>query len=652
MILLIQKTRFDSTGGREQVSSGSFIRGVEMQKFRISNLADIEDIEKIPIEKRIPFCNTYDLLRYGTNINPDAPAISFISSGEDYLTHSQVCYKDFLYRVTQTANLFHDMGVGPEDVVSCLLPNLIETHLVLWGAQAAGVVNPLNFMLEPSSILNLCRAANTKVLVATGDDVNPDIWRKVMTIYRDLPSLKGVIRIKGPSDEKNGIYGYEDVIRKYGGNALDSRRAIDPQDTSSMLYTGGTTGAPKLAARTHFNEACMPFIANLCGMLNSGDTLLGGTPLFHALAHVASGTIAFAVGAHVLLLSPNGFRDTSIVRNIYRIIERYRAVGVFLVPTTLLMLIDTPIDGADISSLRWVNCGGSPLSAEIVNRWESKTNIKIVQCYGLTESIAFASQDPVHGERRIGSAGLRMPYVQEKILILDEKGNFIRDAQPDEIGSVCVKGPNIFKGYMDPDQNRKAWPQDKWLNTGDLGKQDSEGYFWLTGRSKELIRRGGHNIDPAIIEGPLYKLDGVLMGAAVAKPDPYAGEVVSVYVQLRENSNLTKEEILAYLKEHVGERAAIPKDIVIIENMPVTPVGKIFKPALHWDAVKRAYESELQVIRNLVEFLKVDVGEDKVHGSLASISLKPLQGVSLEDLETRIKEILLPYSVAFRIVVA
>jgi len=624
-----------------------------MEKFRISSLADIEEIEKVPIEERIPYFTTYDLLKYGMSIDPDAEALSFIASGEDYLSHVKVTYREFFQSVTRTANLFHGLGLGVHDVVSIILPNFPEFHYAYWGGEAAGIVNPLNYMLEPASILNLCKSAKTRILVVPGEGAgagSTDILRKVMAIRKDLPDLKAIIKIKGHSDEKDGIYAYDEVIDKCRADKLDSGRVISPRDISSMLYTGGTTGTPKLAVRVHFNEACIPFITNLYNQtLDPGETVLGCTPLFHTLAPVAAGTFAFSVGARVLMLSPFSFKDTAIVRNIFRIIEHYRATCTFLVPTMLFMMLDVPVDGADISSFRWVNCGGSPLSKEIIHRWEAKTRAKIVQCYGLTEATAFTSMDPLDGQRRVGSIGLRMPYFQQKIFVLDEKGSFVRETKPNEIGTICIKSPTIMMRYVDDDHNRRAWAKEGWLNTGDLGRQDPDGYFWLTGRSKELIRRSGHNIDPAVIEHPLYKLDGIQTAAAVAKPDPMAGEVVCLYVQLKKGYNLTKEEIMRYLEEHIGERAAIPKEIILTETIPLTPVGKIFKPALHWDAVKRAYESELSVLKEHLESCIVEVREDKAFGVLATITVRPGGKTEAGHIEKRIAEILSPYAVRYSI---
>ena len=165
-------------------------------------------------------------------------------------------------------------------MISYLLPNLPQTHYVLWGGEAAGIVNPINPLLEPATIAEICQAAGTKVLVALAEFPESKIWEKVIKIRNDLPNLKAIIRVMGPSDEKDGIYGYDEVIGRYNGEKLDSNRIIDPQDMASMYHTGGTTGTPKLAPHTHFNEAAMAYMFMQALSLDTGETCMCGLPLF------------------------------------------------------------------------------------------------------------------------------------------------------------------------------------------------------------------------------------------------------------------------------------------------------------------------------------------------------------------------------------
>ncbi|MBL7102417.1 MAG: acyl-CoA synthetase [Desulfobacteraceae bacterium] len=620
-----------------------------VERPRIATLADILEVEKIPIEQRLNFFNTYDMLRHGAAIDPEAPAISFFLSGADYTRPMRLTYREFLANVTRTANLFHDLGVGPGDVVSYLLPNLPQTHYILWGGEAAGIVNPINPMLEPSTIREICQAAGTKVLVALGEFEGSDIWEKVSIVRKDLPKLKAIIRVMGPGDEKEGIYGYDEAITGYKGDKLDSGRVIDPDDIASMYHTGGTTGTPKLAPHTHFNEAVMAFMVALATELKTEETTLCGLPLFHVNGTTVTGSMPFSIGAHVVLLGVMGYRDPTVIRNFYKIVEHYRAVTFSSVPTVLSVLLDIPKGDADISSLRFAVCGAAPLSVELFKRFEAHSGMKIIEGYGLTEGTCVSSVNPYYGEQKVGSIGMRIPYHEMKVFISDDENRFVREAETDEIGSVCIKGPNVFKGYLDETHNRGIWPKEEWFNTGDLGRQDKDGYFWLTGRKKELIIRGGHNIDPAAIEEPLYRFDGVQLAAAVGRPDPHAGEVPVAYVQLQEGADLTPEQILDYLKREVGERAAVPKEVLILDRIPLTPVGKIFKPALRWEAIKQVYRKELQALGEMVDSVEVTVREDKVHGSLAIITVRPASGVSAGEIENKVDEILARYTVRFHL---
>ena len=622
-----------------------------MEEIKFQNTNDIEKFESIPIKDRLSAFNTYDLIKNGAAINPDATAISFFLSGDTYDQPMQVTYRELMANITRTANLFHDLGVGPQDVISYLLPNLPHTHYVLWGGEAAGIVNPINPLLEPATIAEICQAAGTKVLVALAEYPESDIWEKVMKIRKELPKLKAIIRVMGPGDEKEGIYGYDEIISRYTGEKMESNRHIAPQDIASMYHTGGTTGTPKLAPHTHFNEAVMAFMLGAAAVLNKEEAVLCGLPLFHVNGTMVTGSMPFSIGAHVVLLGPRGYRDPSVMKNFYHIVDHFNAVSFSSVPTVLSVLLDIPNGGADISSLRYAICGAAPLSVELFKRFEAHSGMKILEGYGLTEGTCASSFNPFYGQQKIGSIGLRLPYMQMKIFIVDEDGKFVREAETDEIGSVCIHGPNVFSGYLDDAHNRGIWPKEGWLNTGDQGRKDADGYLWLTGRTKELIIRGGHNIDPAAIEDPLYQLEGVQVAAAVGQPDAHAGETPVAYVQLQDNAELTPADILSYLKSKIGERAAVPKEVIIVDEIPLTPVGKIFKPSLRWQSIQRVYGTELQALDDLAEKIEVSVNEDKIHGSIAEIKIKSRPGADAADIKTTADDILARYTVKYKLTI-
>jgi fatty-acyl-CoA synthase len=279
-----------------------------------------------------------------------------------------------------------------------------------------------------------------------------------------------------------------------------------------------------------------------------------------------------------------------------------------------------PVGNHDISSLEYALCGAAPMPAKLIDLFEAKTGVKVVEGYGLTEAACVSSVNPALGERRPGSIGLRLPYQPMRAVILDEAGRFQRAADTDEIGTLVVEGPNVFVGYLDPRHDNDAWIEingEKWLNTGDLGRQDSDGYFWLAGRRKELIIRGGHNIDPKLIEDALHKHPAVAVAAAVGSPDAYAGEVPVAYVQTKPGALVTEEELLDFATARIPERAAVPKRVRLAHRLPLTAVGKIFKPALqHWE-IENAIRSEAEAAG--VAILDLALDRDPQLGLVARI---------------------------------
>jgi fatty-acyl-CoA synthase len=622
-----------------------------MEEFTIRNLSDIRKIESVPLAERFTEKSTYEALTVGAAVNPDAVALNFILTGDRYENPISVSYGTLMGSINRAANCFHDLGIGPHDVVTYLLPNVPQTHYVLWGAEAAGIVNPINPLLEPAAIRDICRAAGTKVLVALGDVPGSEIWKKVQLIKDDIPTLKYILVLLGTTDKAKGIFNLDEKLAEYPSDRLTFKRDIQPDDIASLYHTGGTTGTPKLARRTHYNELSNAFVMGLMAGITPENVVMCGLPLFHVNGTIVTGLAPFWWGAQVVLLSPQGYRDPGILPNFFRIIEKYRGTFFSSVPTILSVLLETPKGDADISCLKYAICGAAPLSVELFRRFEDYTGLKILEGYGLTESAAGASVNPKDGDRRVGSIGLRLPYEEMKVVILDEEGKYVRDAAPGEIGVIVLKGPNIFKGYVEEVHNEGLWIADGWLNTGDLGRMDKDGYFWLTGRKKELIIRGGHNIDPAAIEEPLYKMPQVRLVAAVARPDAHAGEVPVAYVELKEGTSATPEEILEYARKQIPERAAVPKEVYIVDKLPLTPIGKLYKPPLVWDAARRVYEKELEALSDLSDSVSVEVGEHRLYGKIARISVRPKPGVTAEKITGLIDDILARYSMKYEVTV-
>jgi len=560
--------------------------------------------------------STYDVIKRAAETTPDKTAMIFLPQGTLDEAPVEISYGQLLARVTQTANLFYDLGLKTDDVVSFLLPNLPETHYILWGGEAAGIVNPLNPMLDVDHIVGIMKAAQTKILVTLGPLPGTDIFDKAQQVKDRVPSLIHVIQVGG--ETAPGILNYQAMIDGYNADRLDSHRVICRDDICSLFHTGGTTGTPKLAKHSHYNEICVNQMTALHVDLSADDVALCGLPLFHVNGAFVTGLLIFMLQATVVIATAAGYRTPAVMANFWKIVEKYQVSFFSGVPTIYGGLLQVPIGDADVSSLRMALCGGAPMPRDIIRRFEKATGIILLEGYGMTEGTCVSSCNPSFGERRVGSIGFRLPYQQMKAVILDDQGAYVRDCAPDEIGSIILKGPNMFSGYLQEDANRGIWTHDGWFNTGDMGRQDRQGYFWLTGRTKELIIRGGHNIDPAVIENALIKHDDVLEVAAVGKPDRKLGELPVAYVVLTAGSTATASDLLDFAGDNITERAAIPKEVFLLEALPLTAVGKIFKPDLKRDAIKRTIGTELAVFKLTAN---ISVEPDPTYGTVATIEI-------------------------------
>ena len=623
----------------------------------IRTLQDIEQIEAVALSERDLPPSTFELIRRTASAQPDAPALSFILQGNGEETPLRLSYAELLGKLTQTANAFHRLGLRPGKAVSFLLPNLPQTHYTIWGGEAAGIVNAINPLLDPEHIAELIHASDSELLVTLAPFPGTDLWDKVQALRGQLPELKAILCVDManllPEPQRSalkaqrgawpeGALDFDETIAACPNDHLESGRIIAADDVASYFHTGGTTGTPKLAPHSHGNEVAMAYSMNLVTRFGPGDVTLCGLPLFHVNGVVVTGLAAFIGGAEVLLATPQGYRNTTLIGNFWKVIERHRVSFFSGVPTIYAGLLQVPSEGHDLSSLKYALCGAAPMPVELIRQFEAKTGLTLIEGYGLTEGTCGSCANPPAGERRPGSIGLRMPYCEVSIKVLDDQGRYRRDAAQNEIGNLCIRGATVFKGYLQTSKNAGIWVDGDWFNTGDLGRVDADGYIWLTGRSKDLIIRGGHNIDPQMIEEALHKHPAVAMAAAVGKPDEKAGELPVVYVQLKPGNQASEAELLEHAAAHIPERAAIPKNAWIVDAIPLTAVGKTFKPALRFDAIARVYQSDLAELHPAI---RVEVLSDDQAGQLAHVHV-PNQD---EALASAIGERLAGYAVGHRI---
>jgi len=625
------------------------LRESSMEKFEIRTLADIEAIEAVPLEQRLAGLeSTYDAIASAARRWPDAVALAFVPNGDSAAAAHEVTYRDLLHKVTQAANAFAALGIGAGDVVSYVLPNLLETHYTIWGGEAAGIVNAVNPLLEPDQIAHLLNAVQTKLLVTLGPTLGASLWQKIEAVRSRVPSLRAVLVVGEQRRLADDVLPFAKALEGQPGERLSSGRRIGRDDIASCFHTGGTTGVPKVAQHTHRSELADAWSAAAMIDLSARDTLLCGLPLFHVNGVVVTGIAPFLVGAKVIVLGAEGYRSKTAIAHFWRNVERFGATFFSAVPTIYSTLLGVPIDGAKVSSLRYAICGAAPMPPELIRKFEAATGVKILEGYGLTEGTCVSAVNPRDGVRAAGSVGFRIPYQQMKTVAFDAEGRYARDCAVDEPGHLVIKGPNVFPGYRDEQANRGIWVGDGWLDTGDIARQDADGRFWLTGRQKDLIIRGGHNIDPTMIEQTMTRHPAVQSAAAVGKPDAYAGELPIVYVTLVSGQTASAEELLAFAKSSVPERAAAPNEVIIRESIPVTAVGKIFKPDLRFDAARRALEAALVGVGDGAAAFDVAVGADARHGMLATVTATPRRA-NARSLDTAIREALDRFSIRYDI---
>jgi fatty-acyl-CoA synthase len=607
---------------------------------KIRTLADIEALEKVPVTERIRHTNVLDLLRDATVRNASRVAIRYLSGTAAGDPVRDVTFAELLRATIRTANMLAAHGVGPGDTVTLLMPSVPETFFALWGAEIGAVANPVNYFLNASQIAGIMKEAGAKALVAADPSLFPDIWPKVEEIRAAMPGLK-VFRVGGQGrNAPPGVIEFESDCAAQPGDQLIAPKKLGRDTLAALFHTGGTTGLPKLARHTHGALALAAWSNALIYDMGPGAVLLNPLPQFHVGGSIFGGLSAIAQGWTVVMPTALGARNPNMIRDIWSIVERNKITLAGGVPTVLAAIMNVPRDGHDLSSLRCFVTGGSTVPVELIRRIESEIGVPVLEGYGMTEVHCYSTINPLYGEHRPGSVGFRLPYTEVRVADVASDGTITRDCQLDEIGHVLMKGPQVTPGYLDRRHDKGAMLADGWLDSGDLGRLDKDGYLWLTGRSKDLIIRGGHNIDPIVIEEALTRHPAVETAAAVGLPDAYAGELPIAFVQLKPNAVALPDELREFARKEIPERAAVPVQVVPIPQMPLTGVGKIFKPALRLDAAQRAFDAALEPLRAEGVRAEVTVRNDATHGTLAVVQVTGVAGASRVTIETKCAELL------------
>ncbi|WP_415921146.1 acyl-CoA synthetase [Tateyamaria sp. SN6-1] len=622
-----------------------------------AGIADRDAIQnEMPWEERNVPKTLYGMISDTAGKFPQHNAISYQIFSDPKSKAETLTWTQLKDRTTQAANLFRNLGIGADDVVAYILPNATETVLTLLGGAVAGIVAPINPLLEEEQIASILRETGAKAVVTLRAFPKTDVAQKTAKAVALAPNVKTVLEI----DLLGHVSGLKSFIIPLIRPKLEKAPGVtylnfnaecakhpttlqfeDVQEDRVACYfhTGGTTGMPKVAQHKYSGMIYNGWTSSTL-LYTEQDVIICPLPLFHVFACHPILMGALASGAHVVFPTPQGYRGEGVMDNFWKLVERWKVTFIITVPTAISAKMQRAID-ADVSTVKTAFSGSAPLPQELFKRFEKATGVTLVEGYGMTEATCLVSCNPTDGEKKIGSVGIGFPYTDIKIIKGTADGPI--DADVDEVGEICVSNPGVWAGntYTEADKNVDLYYHDKYLRTGDLGRFDADGYLWITGRAKDLIIRGGHNIDPAEIEEALLGHEAVAFAGAIGQPDKHAGEVPCAYVELVDGASVTPDELMAHCDEHVHERAAQPKHMTIMDELPKTAVGKVFKPDLRKEAITRIYNAALAKAELPAQV--VSVVDDKKRGLVAQVAAN---GASDQAIQTVLGDFVRPWEMA------
>ncbi len=599
------------------------------------------------IETEMPFAERdipatlYGQLSKTAAAFPTRSAVSFqLLSGPTDKAET-LSWADLLSKTVQAADLFRKLGIGEKDVVAYVLPNSNRDRSDPSRGAIAGIVSPINPLLEPEQIAAILRETGAKVVVTLKAFPKTDVPQKVAEACRHAPKVHTVLEIdlnryltppkswivplirpKNPGGHHADVLNFNTELNKQNTTLDFADSGVDR--VGAYFHTGGTTGMPKVVQHKYSGMLYNGWIGNSV-LFTEKDTMICPLPLFHVMATQALLMSAIVSGSHVVFPTPQGYRGEGVMDNFWKLCERWKVTYMITVPTAVAALMQRPVN-ADISSVQFAISGSAPMPLELFRRFEESCGLSICEGYGMTEATCLVSINPPDGVKKVGSVGMPFPYTDVKILKVVDNAPVA--CATNEIGEICVSNPGVYPGhtYTEASKNDDLYHHEIYLRTGDLGRIDEDGYLWITGRAKDLIIRGGHNIDPADIEDALLAHPAVSFAGAIGQPDEHAGELPCAFVELMDGASVTEQELLDHCKVHVHERAAMPKHMTILDELPKTAVGKVFKPDLRKMAITRVFNAALDKAGSPARVIAVV--DDKTRGLVAQVDM---HGASNDD---------------------
>jgi len=449
-------------------------------------------------------------------------------------------------------------GISPGDKVALLIPNVPEFSIAYFGILYAGAtVVPINILAAIPEVTYFLEDSGSRLLI-----VHP--------LFEE-PGRRGAAPLSVPVVIAGGEDGEDTVAAMAKADPIDGLHPTSPQDTAVILYTSGTTGKPKGAELTHSNLLlnCTVVTPKLMPTSSEGHRALATLPLFHSFGQTVIQNSMIASGGSMTML------ERFTPEEAFQLIERDRLTIFAGVPTMYFALLNHRGDRAyDISSLEICMTGGAPMPVEVMNSFEEKFNVEILEGFGLSETSPIASFNVIGKPRKAGSIGY--PVWGVELCIVNDEDEPLPN---DERGEICIRGHNVMKGYLNRPDATKETLRNGWFHSGDIGYRDSDGCYWIVDRKKDMILRGGFNVYPREVEEVLYEHEDVVEAAVIGVPHDSHGEEVKAFVALAVDAKATPEELQSFCKERLAAYK-YPRIIEIVAELPKGPTGKILKREL------------------------------------------------------------------------
>ncbi len=487
--------------------------------------------------------NLASLLTESAARDADAPAVR--------LGGLTVSFGELDDRSARVATLLRERGLEPGDRVGVMLPNVPEFPIAYYGVlRAGGVVVPMNVLLKRREIAFYLEDSGAKLLLA---------WHGFAAEASDGAADAGTELIEV---EPESFAATLDALEPTPG-LVDT----DYEDTAVILYTSGTTGKPKGAELSHRNlDENSEVVARTTSDVSTGDVVLGALPLFHSFGQTVSMNASLRQGA-CLTLVPK-FDPEEVLATI----DRDRVTHFYGVPTMFGALLHHPgRERFDTSSLRICITGGASMPVEVLHGFEEAFGAELLEGYGLSETSPTACAGHPGRPQKPGSIGT--PIERVEMRIVDEDDN---EVPRGEVGEIVIRGHNIMKGYWNKPEATAEAIRDGWFHSGDMGRQDEDGYFYVVDRKKDMIIRGGYNVYPREVEELLYEHPAIREAAVVGVPHPEWGEEVGAAVVLEPGAEVAPEEISAWVRERIAAYK-YPRVVWFLEDLPKGPTGKVLK---------------------------------------------------------------------------